>query len=73
MPYFSGVLTGILLTIFVAFIIDNVSDDPNSPDLVNWSYVGMQVGESAEKIGEEVRQDVHDATAPEGGKPVDVE
>lgn len=65
MPYFWGVLTGILLTIFVVFIIDNVTDEPGTTDIVNWDYVGLQLGESAEKVGKEVRQEVHEATTPE--------
>ena len=65
MPFLSGVLTGILLTIFIAFVIDNIGDKPGSQDLVNWDYVGLQLGETAEKVGDEVRQEVHDATAPE--------
>ena len=67
MSYFSGVLTGILLTIVVAFVIDNIGDKPGSQDIVNWNYVGVQLGETAEKVGEEVREEVHDATTPEPG------
>jgi hypothetical protein len=67
MPYFWGVLSGILLTIVVVFVIDNIGDKPGTPDIVNWDYVGVQLGETAEKVGEEVRQEVHDATAPEPG------
>lgn len=65
MPYFSGVLTGILLTILVVFIIDHVGDDPASRDIVNWGFVGEQVGTSMKKAGEEVRQEVHEATKPD--------
>jgi hypothetical protein len=68
MPYLSGVLTGILLTVLVVFLIDHVGDKPGTPDIVNWDYVGLQLGETAEKVGEEVRQEVHDATAPEPGE-----
>jgi len=67
MPYLSGVLTGILLTIVVVFVIDNIGDKPGSKDIVNWDYVGVQLGETAEKVGEEVREEVHDATAPDAG------
>lgn len=67
MPYFWGVLTGIFLTILVVFLIDNVGDEPASTDIVNWDHVGVQLGESAEKVGEEVRREVHEATAPEPG------
>lgn len=68
MSYFWGVLTGIVLTIGVVFVIDNVGDKPGTPDIVNWDYVGGQLGETAEKVGDEVRQEVHDATAPEPGQ-----
>lgn len=65
MPYLSGVLTGIFLTILVVFVIDHVGDEPGSRDIVNWGFVGERVGASVEQVGEEVRQEVHDATAPE--------
>jgi hypothetical protein len=58
------VLTGILLTILVVFIIDHVGDDPASGDIVNWGLVGEKVGASVEQAGEEIRQEVHEATKP---------
>jgi hypothetical protein len=66
MPYISGVLTGILLTILVVFLVDHLGSGPNAQKIVNWDYVGATVGASVEKIGQEVRQEVHDATAPDG-------
>ena len=60
MPYLSGVLTGILLTILVVFLIDNLGPEPDTRDIVNWDYVGTTLGTSVEKIGEEVRE-VHAA------------
>ena len=66
MPYVSGVLTGIVLTILVVFLIDHVRPEPDTRDIVNWDYVGASLGASVEKVGEEVRQEVHEATAPEG-------
>lgn len=66
MPYLSGVLSGILLTILVVFIVDHLGSGPNAQRIVNWDYVGATVGASVEKIGEGVRQEVHDATAPDG-------
>jgi hypothetical protein len=66
MPYLSGVLTGILLTILVAFLIDHVGDEPASRDIVNWGLVGEEIGSSVKTVGDEVRQEVHEATAPEG-------
>ena len=65
MPYLSGVLTGILLTILVVFLIDNLGPEPDTRDIVNWDYVGTTLGTSVEKFGEEVRQEVHEATAPD--------
>ena len=65
MPYLSGVLTGILLTILVVFLIDNVGSESDTRDIVNWDYVGSALSSSVEKVGEEVRQDVHEATAPD--------
>jgi hypothetical protein len=64
MPYLLGVLTGILLTILVVFIIDHVGDDPASRDIVNWGFVGEKVGASVEQAGEEIRQEVQEATKP---------
>jgi hypothetical protein len=66
MPYLSGVLTGILLTILTVFLIDNVGPERNHRDIVNWDYVSSGLGSSVEKVGEEVRQEVHEATAPDG-------
>ena len=68
MPYFWGLLTGILLTILVVFLIDNV-DDRGGRDFVNWDYVGEQFGASVKQAGEKVREEVHEATAPEADKP----
>jgi hypothetical protein len=58
MPYLSGVLTGVLLTILVLFLVDNVGTGPR---VVNWDVLGTKLGQSAE----EVRQEVHEATAPD--------
>lgn len=65
MPYFSGVLTGIVITIFVVFLIDHLQPEPDARDIVNWDYVSATLGASVEKAGEEVRQEVHEATAPD--------
>jgi hypothetical protein len=64
MPYVSGVLTGIALTILVVFLIDQFRPEP-ARDIVNWDYVGESIGASVEKVGEEVRQEVHEATEPD--------
>jgi hypothetical protein len=58
MPYLSGVLTGVLLTILVLFLVDNVGTGPR---VVNWDVLGAKLGQSAEQV----RQEVHEATAPE--------
>ena len=70
MPYIWGLLTGILLTVLVVFLVDNV-DDRGSRDFVNWDYVVETLGTSVKQAGEKVREGVHDATAPEGGKPAE--
>ena len=66
MPYLSGVVTGVVLTVLVVFIIDHLGPNSGTRDLVNWDYVGASLGSSVEKVGEEVRQEVHEATAPDG-------
>jgi hypothetical protein len=65
MPYVSGVLTGIVVTILVVFLIDHLEPESDTRDFVNWDYVGTTLGASVEKVGEEVRQEVHEATAPD--------
>ena len=64
MPYISGVLTGIVLTVLVVFLIDHLGPESGTRDIVNWDYVGGSLGASVEKVGEEVRKEVHEATAP---------
>ena len=65
MPYISGVLTGIVLTILVVFLIDHLGDHPATQDIVNWDVLGAKVGAGVETVSEGVREEVHDATAPE--------
>jgi hypothetical protein len=60
MPYLTGVLTGILLTILVLFVIDNFGSDARP--IVNWSVLSEKLGAAKE----EVRKEVHQATAPAG-------
>lgn len=60
MPYLSGVLTGILLTILVVFLIDHVGDEPASRDIVNWDVVSTKLGAASDQV----RQEVHEATEP---------
>jgi hypothetical protein len=61
MPYLTGVLTGIVLTILAVFLIDHFGSEPNSRMIVNWTVLAERVG----AVKEEVRKDVHEATAPE--------
>jgi hypothetical protein len=70
MPYIWGLLTGILLTILVVFLIDTV-DDPGARDFVNWDSVGEKLGASVKEASEKVREEVHDATAPKQDQPAD--
>lgn len=65
MPYLSGVVTGIVLTILVVFLIDHAGPESGRRNIVNWDYVGRTLGASVEKVGEEVRHEVHEATAPD--------
>jgi hypothetical protein len=60
MPYLSGVRTGILLTILAVYLIDHAGSQPGTQDIVNWSVVSQKLGAAQE----EVRQEVHEATAP---------
>ena len=60
MPYLSGVLTGILVTILAVYLIDHFGPQPDSQDIVNWNVVAEKLGSASE----EVRQEVHEATAP---------
>jgi hypothetical protein len=70
MPYLSGVVTGVILTVLVVFVVDHTGT--NSPDFVNWDRVGNALGSSVEQAGEQVRQEVHEATAPENtSRPAD--
>ena len=60
MPYLSGVLTGILVTILAVYLIDHVGPQPDTQDIVNWNVVAEKLGSASD----EVRQEVHEATAP---------
>ena len=65
MPYLSGVLTGVILTILVVFVIDHVEDDPASQDVVNWGLIAEGLETTVADVNEEVRKELHEATAPE--------
>jgi hypothetical protein len=64
-PYLSGVLTGILVTILAVYLIDHFGPQPDTRDIVNWSVVAEKLGSASE----EVRQEVHEATAPKETAP----
>ncbi len=63
MRYLSGLLSGIVLTILIVFLIDHFGSEPDTRMIVNWTVLAEKVGAAKE----EVRQDVHEATAPDSG------
>ena len=42
MPYLPGVLTGVVLTVFVAFLIDHFGPGPDTPDDRELDRVGRK-------------------------------
>ena len=70
MPYLAGVLTGVLLTIFIVFLADNVAVSTTPPGtepqkIVNWDIAAQKLRSSmaaVENGAREVRDDVHEAT-----------
>jgi hypothetical protein len=70
MPYLMGVLTGVLLTVLVVFLVDNltVANAPAGTEpqkIVNWDVAAQKLRSSITIMKEEVRevrQDVHEAT-----------
>ena len=44
MPYLSGVLTGIVLTVLVVFLIDHFGSEPDNRMIVNWTVLAEKVG-----------------------------
>jgi len=60
-PYLSGVLTGVVLTILVVFLIDHVATGPDQRTIVNWSVASDKLDASIDSVKEEV----HEATAPD--------
>jgi hypothetical protein len=70
MPYLAGVVTGVLLTVLVVFLVDNlavvnapVGTEPQR--IVNWDVAAQKLHSSITTMKEEareVRQDVHEAT-----------
>ena len=70
MPYLMGVLNGVLLTVLVVFLVDNltVANAPAGTEpqkIVNWDVAAQKLRSSITIMKEEVRevrQDVHEAT-----------
>ena len=70
MPYLMGVLTGMLLTVLVVFVVDNlavVNAPPGTEPqkIVNWDVAAQKLHSPITTMKEEVRQvrqDVHEAT-----------
>lgn len=70
MPYLAGVLTGVLFTILVVFVVDNlaVASAPSGTEpqkIVNWDIAAQKLRSSVvavEQGAREVREDVHEAT-----------
>ena len=63
MRFLSGLLTGVLLTILVVFVVDSLS--PPAQRMVNWDRATAKVG----AVQEDVREEVHEATRPDTAPP----
>ena len=70
MPYLAGVVAGVLLTVLVVFLMDNLAV-VNAPagsepqKIVNWDVAAQKLRSSITTMKQEareVRQDVHEAT-----------
>jgi hypothetical protein len=70
MSYLTGFLTGVLLTVLVVFLVDNlaVANAPSGTEpqkIVNWDVAVQKLRSSITTVQEEVREvreDVHDVT-----------
>ena len=70
MSYLTGFLTGVLLTVLVVFLVDNlaVANAPSGTEpqkIVNWDVAVQKLRSSITAMQEEareVRDDVHEAT-----------
>ena len=70
MAYLAGVLTGVLLTVLVVFLADNLavasaSSGTEAQKIVNWDVAAQKLRSSVvavEQGAREVREDVHEAT-----------
>jgi hypothetical protein len=69
-PYLAGVLTGVVLTIFVVFLVDNlaVANAPSGTEpqkIVNWDVAAQDLHSSLTTLQRgvrELRENVHEAT-----------
>jgi len=64
MPYLSGLLTGIVLTVLVLFLIDQFGSGPDRQTVVNWGVLTQRLA----MVTDQVREEVHHATAPDHEK-----
>jgi hypothetical protein len=70
MPYLAGVLTGVLLTVLIVFVVDNlaVASAPSGTEpqkIVNWDVAAQKLHSSIAAVQQgahEVRDDVREAT-----------
>jgi hypothetical protein len=70
MPYLAGVVAGVLLTVLVVFLMDNLAvvnapGDSEPQKIVNWDVAAQKLRPSITTMKQEareVRQDVHEAT-----------
>ena len=70
MPYLAGLLTGMVLTVLVVFLVDNfavvnTAAGTEPQQIVNWDLAAQKLRSSVTTMKEEVRevrQDVHEAT-----------
>jgi hypothetical protein len=61
MPYLMGVLTGVLLTVLVVFLVDNlaVANAPSGTEpqkIVNWDVAAQKLRSSITTMKQEVRE-----------------
>jgi hypothetical protein len=70
MPYLAGLLTGVLLTVLVVFVADNLAvtsaaSQSEAQRIVNWDIAAEKLHSSITALRDgarEVRDEVHEAT-----------
>lgn len=70
MPYLAGFVSGVIVTVLVVFLVDNltVASAPSGTEpqkIVNWDVAAQKLRSSivaVEQGAREVRDDVHEAT-----------